>query len=132
MSERMIDHMGLKVADLDAMISFYEKALAPFGIKVLMRVGKELTGVANAAGLGREKPFLWFSDMGQTTPPTHIAIRAENREEVDAFYKAAMAAGGQDNGAPGLRPHYHPNYYGAFVLDPEGHNLEAVCHKAVD
>jgi catechol 2,3-dioxygenase-like lactoylglutathione lyase family enzyme len=132
MSERMIDHMTLNVADFAAMLSFYEKALAPLGIAVIIRFGKDVTGAGEFVGLGREKPFLWLSDKGKTTPSTHIAIRAENREEVDAFYKAAMAAGGQDNGAPGLRPHYHPNYYGAFVLDPEGHNLEAVCHKAVE
>jgi predicted lactoylglutathione lyase len=94
-----------------------------------MQVGKEITGDFNGAGLGREKPFLWISDAGKTEPRMHIAIRAETREEVDAFYKAALDAGGKDNGAPGPRPHYHANYYGAFVLDPEGHNLEAVCHK---
>ena len=132
MSERMIDHMSLKVADFAAMVSFYEKALAPLGIAVMMRFGKDVTGAGEVVGLGREKPFLWLVEKGKTTPPTHIAIRAESRDEVDAFYKAAMAAGGQDNGAPGLRPHYHPNYYGSFVIDPEGHNLEAVCHKAVE
>ena len=131
MSERMIDHMSLSVADFPAMVSFYERALAPLGIKVLMRFGKDVTGSYEVAGLGGEKPFLWVADAGKTTPRMHLAIRAEDRAEVDAFHKAALAAGGQDNGAPGLRPHYHPNYYGAFIIDPEGHNLEAVCHKAV-
>ena len=132
MSERMIDHMTLNVADFASCIAFYEKVLAPLGIKVLMRFGRDITGSYEFAGLGREKPFLWLSDAGKTEPPMHIAIRAESHEEVDAFYKAAIAAGGKDNGAPGLRPHYHPSYYGAFVLDPEGHNLEAVCHKAAE
>ena len=130
MSERMIDHVSLSVADFAAMVSFYEKALAPLGVKVLMRFGKEITGDFAVAGLGREKPFLWIADAGKTEPRTHLAIRAESRAEVDAFHRAALAAGGKDNGAPGLRPHYHANYYGAFVIDPEGHNLEAVCHKA--
>jgi catechol 2,3-dioxygenase-like lactoylglutathione lyase family enzyme len=130
MSERMIDHMSLSVGDFAPMLEFYEKALAPLGIKTMMRFGKDVTGDYEVAGLGCEKPFLWIADAGKTTPHIHIAIRAETRNEVDAFYRAAIAAGGQDNGAPGLRPHYHPDYYGAFVLDPEGHNLEVVCHKA--
>ncbi len=87
--------------------------------------------VIEVAGFGREKPFLWIADAGKTEPRMHLAIRAEDRAEVAAFYNAALAAGGKDNGAPGLRPHYHANYYGAFVIDPEGHNLEAVCHKAL-
>jgi catechol 2,3-dioxygenase-like lactoylglutathione lyase family enzyme len=129
MSERMIDHMSLSVSDFPGMVTFYEKALAPLGIKTLMRFGKEVTGGYEVAGLGGEKPFLWIADAGKTEPRMHIAIRADSRDEVDAFYEAAMAAGGRDNGPPGLRPHYHPDYYGAFVVDPEGHNLEAVCHK---
>lgn len=130
MSERIIDHMGLSAADFARMLEFYEKAFAPLGIKTMMRFGKDVTGDFEVAGLGREKPFLWLADAGQTTPRIHIAIRADDRGEVDAFYQAAIAAGGQNNGAPGLRPHYHADYYGAFVLDPEGHNLEVVCHKA--
>jgi catechol 2,3-dioxygenase-like lactoylglutathione lyase family enzyme len=128
MSERMIDHMGLNVADFAAMLAFYEKALEPLGITAMMRFGKEVTGSFEVAGLGREKPFLWITGVGKTEPRMHIAIRADSHAEVDAFYQAAIAAGGKDNGAPGLRPHYHANYYGAFVIDPEGHNLEAVCH----
>ncbi|MGB0087327.1 MAG: VOC family protein [Rhodomicrobiaceae bacterium] len=127
----MIDHVSLSAADFPAMVSFYEKALAPLGVKVLMRFGKEVTGGYEVAGFGREKPFLWIADAGKTEPRMHLAIRAEDRAEVAAFYNAALAAGGKDNGAPGLRPHYHANYYGAFVIDPEGHNLEAVCHKAL-
>ena len=127
----MIDHMSLNVADFAAMLAFYEQALAPLGITVVKRFGKEVTGDPDVAGLGREKPFLWIADAGKTEPRMHIAIRTDERAEVDAFYQAAIAAGGTDNGAPGLRPHYHADYYAAFVIDPEGHNLEVVCHKAL-
>jgi catechol 2,3-dioxygenase-like lactoylglutathione lyase family enzyme len=129
MNERMIDHVSLNVADFAAMLAFYEKALEPLGMTVMMRFGKEVTGSFEVAGLGREKPFLWVAGVGKTEPNMHLAIRADNHAEVDAFYRAAIAAGGKDNGAPGLRPHYHADYYGAFVIDPEGHNLEAVCHS---
>ncbi len=129
MTERMIDHMSLSAADFAGMLAFYEKALAPLGITALMRFGKDVTGGYEVAGLGGTKPFLWIAGAGKTEPRMHLAIRADTHEEVDAFYKAALAAGGTDNGAPGIRPQYHPNYYGAFVIDPEGHNLEAVCHK---
>lgn len=131
MSELIIDHTGLSVADFPAMLAFYEKALAPLGVTTLMRLGKEETGDFDGAGLGREKPILWIAGGGQATPRVHIAIRADSRADVDAFHAAAMAAGGTDNGAPGVREHYHPTYYAAFVLDPEGHNLEAVCHRGV-
>ena len=129
MSERMIDHMSLNVADLTVMEAFYEKAFTPLGVKAMMRLGKEITGSVDVVGFGAEKPFFWLVGTRKTEPSQHIAFRAESRDEVDAFYKAALDAGGKDNGAPGLRPHYHENYYGAFVLDPEGHNVEAVCHK---
>jgi catechol 2,3-dioxygenase-like lactoylglutathione lyase family enzyme len=99
-------------------------------MSILQEFGKEVTGDHPVCGIGADgKPFLWISGGGKTSPHTHICIRAETRAQVDAFYKAGLAAGGKDNGAPGLRPHYHPNYYGAFVLDPEGHNVEAVCHN---
>jgi catechol 2,3-dioxygenase-like lactoylglutathione lyase family enzyme len=130
MSERIIDHIGLNVVDFAAMTAFYEKALGPLGVKVMMRLGKEVTGSFEVAGLGREKPFLWIAGVGKTEPHMHIAIRADSHAEVHAFHEAALAAGGRDNGAPGPRPHYHANYYGAFIIDPEGHNLEAVCHEA--
>ncbi len=129
MSERMMDHMSVHVADLKAMRAFYEKACAPLGMSVVMQVTKEMTGYADMAGFGGHKPFLWLVGTEKTTPPLHMALKAETRAEVDAFYAAAMAAGGQDNGKPGIREHYHPNYYAAFVIDPEGHNLEAVCQK---
>jgi len=124
-----IDHIGLSVSDFDAAKRFYVAALAPLRMSVIMEFGKEVTGDQPVAGLGADgKPFLWISGGGRTSPHTHIAIRAETRAQVDAFHKAALAAGGTDNGAPGLRPMYHPNYYGAFVLDADGHNIEAVCH----
>ena len=86
---------------------------------------------AYGVGLGRGgKPQLWLSQGEPPVSPLHIAFAARNRAEVDAFHAAALAAGGKDNGAPGLRPHYHPNYYGAFAIDPDGHNIEAVCHSA--
>jgi catechol 2,3-dioxygenase-like lactoylglutathione lyase family enzyme len=129
MSERVIDHMSLNVADLATSEAFYTKTLAPLGVKVMMRFGKEITGGADIMGFGAEKPFFWLAGTQKTTPAQHIAFRANSRAEVDAFYKAALEAGGKDNGAPGVRPHYHENYYGAFVLDPEGHNIEAVCHE---
>ena len=128
----ILDHMGLSVADLDRALAFYEKALAPLQISLVMRVTAEQAGGHAAAGLGRSgKPSFWLSAEGKTHPHTHIAFVADNRAAVDAFYRAALAAGGSDNGAPGPRPIYHPNYYGAFVLDPDGHNIEAVCHAPV-
>lgn len=116
----MIDHISLRVRDLDRAIEFYTLALAPLGYQVLM----EFPG---AAGLGvHGKPDFWLTRSVKTAP-THIAFAAD-RDEVMRFYHAALAAGGEDHGAPGLRPNYHPSYYGAFVLDPEGNNIEAVCH----
>ena len=117
----MIDHISLNVRDLEASKRFYAAALAPLGYAVMM----EFPGVA---GLGDGKPDFWIGSEGGLNKPMHIAISADDRATVDAFYKAAMEAGGRDNGAPGIRAHYHPNYYGAFVLDPDGHNIEAVCH----
>lgn len=126
----IIDHLGLSFADYPRALSFYENALAPLGISVLMQFGKEQTGGPDVAGFGRDgKPEFWISDGGATAPRLHIAFVADSRAAVDAFYEAALAAGGKDNGAPGVRTIYHPNYYGAFVLDSEGHNVEAVCHR---
>jgi catechol 2,3-dioxygenase-like lactoylglutathione lyase family enzyme len=118
----MIDHIGLEVADYAKSKAFYIAALAPLGYSVLM----EHDG---GCGMGRDpKPDFWINVGVPTKPALHIAFTSPDRKTVDAFYKAAMAAGGHDNGAPGLRIWYHPNYYGAFVLDPDGHNIEAVCH----
>ena len=125
----MIDHVGFPVSDYERSKAFYLKALAPLGYGLIMEVTAEQTGRAAAAGFGADgKPDFWFGGGGAMNKPVHIAIAAKDRATVDAFYKAAIAAGGRDNGPPGIRPHYHPNYYGAFVLDPDGHNIEAVCH----
>jgi catechol 2,3-dioxygenase-like lactoylglutathione lyase family enzyme len=91
-------------------------------------VPKEYTGGMNVVGYGRDHAQFWVSEGGQVGPGRHYAFSARNRAEVDAFYKAAMANGGKDNGGPGTRPHYHEHYYGAFVFDPDGNNVEAVCH----
>jgi catechol 2,3-dioxygenase-like lactoylglutathione lyase family enzyme len=124
-----LDHTSLSVSDYAAAKAFYTAALSPLGIGVQMEVSKEAAGF-DAAGFGTAgKPFFWLAGGGRTTPHVHLAFGAGSRAEVDAFYKAAIAAGGKDNGAPGIRAHYHPNYYGAFVLDADGNNIEAVCHK---
>jgi catechol 2,3-dioxygenase-like lactoylglutathione lyase family enzyme len=126
-----LDHVSLSVSDFAAARAFYDAALKPLGITVQMQVTREETGGSyEGAGYGiAGKPFFWLGSGGKTTPATHIAFAADTRAGVDAFYQAAITAGGKDNGAPGLRPHYHPNYYGAFVLDADGNNIEAVCHK---
>jgi catechol 2,3-dioxygenase-like lactoylglutathione lyase family enzyme len=125
----MIDHIGIDVSDLERSKTFYQRALAPLGYALLMEVPAALTGHSDVAGFGEApKPDFWISRGTANRPPVHVAFRAANRKMVDAFYRAALAAGGKDYGAPGLRPHYHPNYYGAFVIDPDGHNIEAVCH----
>ena len=125
----MIDHMGVDVSNFDAAKKFYSAALAPLGLSLLSEVPAELTGRAAVAGFGTapEAEF-WICDAAVTQPPLHVAFRASNRAMVDGFYRAALQAGGRDNGAPGIRAVYHPNYYAAFVLDPDGHNIEAVCH----
>lgn len=124
----ILDHLGIPVTDFTRSKGFYERALAPLGITVVMEVPAELTGNGAAAGFGRgRKPAFWIGEDPRAGR-THVAFTAANRAEVDAFHAAALAAGGRDNGAPGLRPHYHPDYYGAFVLDPDGHNIEAACH----
>ncbi|OCW57728.1 VOC family protein [Hoeflea olei] len=125
----MIDHIGVHVRDFAAASRFYDAAFAALGSSMVMTVPKEYTGGVQTAGYGREKPYFWITEGAPQTPPVHVALAAGSRAEVDAFYQAAMAAGGSDNGAPGLRPHYHPNYYGAFVRDPDGNNIEAVCHR---
>lgn len=119
----IIDHIGLAVSDPEKSKAFYSRCLAPLGIKLVM-------DVQGWSGFGRnDKPDFWFGAHGTVQHPMHIAFRADNRQQVDAFYEAALAAGGRDNGPPGIREIYHPNYYGAFVFDPDGHNIEAVCHK---
>jgi catechol 2,3-dioxygenase-like lactoylglutathione lyase family enzyme len=126
-----LDHVTLVVSDFARSKAFYEKALAPLGIQKLMEFGQ-------GCGFGRDqKPEFWIA-QGPTSfqkleqlriiTPTHVAFAARSRAEVEAFYKAALAAGGKDFGPPGLRPEYHPNYYGGFVLDPDGHDVEATFH----
>ncbi|QKR99071.1 VOC family protein [Sphingomonas sp. CL5.1] len=125
----MIDHIGIGAADYAAARRFYDAALAPLGIAVVMEVTAEESGGYHGVGYGREgKPFFWLSGGGARGAGIHVAFTAPTRAAVDAFHAAAMAHGGRDNGAPGLRPHYHPDYYGAFVFDPDGINVEAVCH----
>jgi catechol 2,3-dioxygenase-like lactoylglutathione lyase family enzyme len=125
----MLDHVGFEVGDLARSRTFYEAALGPLGIGLMM----EFEG---ALGFGKEtehgpKPFFWINARGRpAVEGAHVAFGVRSTDEVDAFHAAAIAAGGTDNGAPGLRPVYHPGYYGAFVLDPDGNNVEAVCHRA--
>ena len=119
----IIDHIGLAVSDYDSSKRFFCPALAPLGIELVMEV-------QGWAGLGKAgKAELWFGVGAQAHPPMHIAFTAESRDQVRAFHAAALAAGGTDNGPPGIREVYHPNYYGAFVISPDGHNVEAVCHR---
>jgi len=123
----MLDHIGIPIADYARSKAFYEKALAPLGYSLVMEVPQTGNG-ERAAGFGADgKPDFWIGSEGGLNRAVHIALLATDRATVDAFYRAALAAGGKDNGAPGLRPHYHANYYGAFVFDPDGHNIEAVC-----
>ena len=135
----MLDHINIRVADYERSKRFYEAALAPLGYTLAME---------SASGAGFSRGFIpdfWIKQgepLGFGTPPrspaaagcggpaVHVAFASDDRSGVDAFYQAALAAGARDNGVPGLRPEYHPNYYGAFVLDPDGYNIEAVCHKA--
>ena len=126
----MIDHIGMPVSDVARATEFYLKALTPLGISIIMEVSAEESGHGAAVGFGANfKPFFWIGEAeGLGGGHVHVAFAAPCREAVDAFYRAAIAAGGKDNGPPGLRPHYHANYYGAFVLDPDGNNIEAVCH----
>jgi catechol 2,3-dioxygenase-like lactoylglutathione lyase family enzyme len=118
----IVDHIGFAVKDYQRSRDFYLKALAPLGIRLMM----EGEGWAM---LGREKPEFWFGAHGTPPGPIHLAFAAEGRAEVRAFHEAALAAGAKDNGGPGVREEYHKDYYGAFVIDPDGHNIEAVCHK---
>jgi catechol 2,3-dioxygenase-like lactoylglutathione lyase family enzyme len=119
----IVDHLGVNVTDVERAKAFYAKALAPLGVSILMEGH-------GWVGMGKDrKPEFWFGAEGGTPSPVHVAFAAADRAMVRAFYAAAMAAGGRDNGPPGIREIYHPHYYGAFVLDPDGHNIEAVCHK---
>ncbi|MES2856212.1 MAG: VOC family protein [Bdellovibrionota bacterium] len=126
----MIDHTGLQVSNPEKSRKFYDQALAPLGYSIITEVPKEFSGGIFVAGYGvAPVPDFWVVEGEPNKPHVHVAFRAESRAQVDAFYKAAIAAGGRENGAPGPRPHYHQDYYGAFVLDPDGHNIEAVCRE---
>jgi len=126
----MIDHTGIVVSDFDKSKNFYSKVLSAIGYSLLMEFPASVTGHTDVAGFGEPpKPDFWVSKGSPNNPPIHVAFHVGTRAQVDAFFKAAITAGGRDNGPPGLRLHYHPNYYGAFVLDPDGHNIEAVCHS---
>lgn len=118
----LFDHIGFNVSDFPAMRSFLVAVLEPLGYGITM----EDTGWAMVGRAGQGQ--FWFGSFGNAPGPIHIAFAAQDREQVRRFHAAALAAGGKDNGAPGLRPNYHPNYYGAFVIGPDGHNFEAVCH----
>ncbi|MBX3635033.1 MAG: VOC family protein [Rubrivivax sp.] len=127
----MIDHMTFRASDIARTQAFYSAALAPLGYALVYDATHDGHRVL---GYGRDGRIdTWFVDgpsdgSGGPTTGCHLAWRAPGRAAVDAFHAAAVAAGGRDNGAPGLRPHYHPDYYGAFVIDPDGNNVEAVCH----
>ncbi len=126
----MLDHVGLAVRDVARSRAFYEQALAPLGYRVLGAVPPEETASGGAAVLfGVDEPDFVIADNERPGEGNHVAFRAESRAHVDAFHAAALAAGGRDNGAPGLRPQYGLNYYAGFVLDPDGFNVEAVCHR---
>ncbi|HKD43812.1 MAG TPA: VOC family protein [Myxococcaceae bacterium] len=125
----MLDHIGLRTKDYATAKRFYTAALAPLGYQLVMEFGPEDGLDYQGAGFGvGGKPDFWIG-VGQANGPVHVAFSAANRQAVDAFHAAALAAGGKDNGLPGPREHYHPNYYGAFVLDLDGNNVEAVCHR---
>ena len=130
----MIDHTGVVVSDFEASKAFYATALGAIGLTLLMEFPASVTGSTDVAGFGAPEtlaqglgPEFWLA-RGTPGNAVHVAFLVASRRLVESFHKAALGAGGRDNGAPGLRPHYHPNYYGAFVLDPDGHNIEAVCH----
>jgi catechol 2,3-dioxygenase-like lactoylglutathione lyase family enzyme len=124
-----IDHIGIGVSDISQARAFYESLLGPLGITVLMEIASDSLGSKpRRVGFGSEgKPFLWLQDSPTPSQGAHIALIAQSRAAVTAFHAVGLAAGGQDNGAPGVRPHYHANYYAAYVLGPDGVNLEAVC-----
>jgi catechol 2,3-dioxygenase-like lactoylglutathione lyase family enzyme len=122
----MLDHLGIAVTDFDRSKAFYARALAPLGITVLM---EPVPGIAGFGEQRDQKPYFWIGTRDAAQTGVHVAFAADTRELVDAFHAAALEAGATDNGAPGVRELYHPTYYGAYVLDPDGNNVEAVCHK---
>jgi len=126
----MLDHVGLAVADFDRSKAFFTEVLATLSIVPIKEITAEQTGAGAHIGFGTDdRAFFWIGTGRPPAGATHVAFVAESRAEVDAFHAAALQAGGTDNGAPGLRPHYHADYYGAFIYDPDGNNIEAVCRK---
>ena len=124
----MIDHITIGVNDFDASTTFYDAALAPLGVRRLFDVPAEETDGVRVTSYGDDRPWFWLAEERPTRGLLHVAFQATSRAQVNAFHAAALQKGGTDNGAPGLRPHYHDTYYAAFVRDPDGHNIEAVCH----
>ena len=120
----MLDHVSLCVSDIERSRKFYDQALRPLGIERLYAEGETASGYG-----ANRKAFFWIGLRKAVQTGSHVAFAAEDRQTVDRFHQAALSAGGRDNGPPGLRPHYHEDYYGAFVLDPDGHNIEAVCRR---
>lgn len=125
----MIDHITFGVSDFEKSTAFYDAVFGPLGVRRLFDVPMEHSGGVKVTGYGDDRPWFWLAEENATTGLMHIAFEAKKHAEVDAFYAAALRAGGQDNGPPGYRPHYHEDYYAAFVFDPDGHNIEAVCHS---
>jgi len=121
----MIDHVTFGVSEFERSVRFYDRALAPLGVR---RLFDDSSATVKVTGYGDTRPWFWIAEHDPTSGKLHIAIRADDRGAVDAFHREALLAGGTDNGGPELRPHYHPGYYGAFILDPDGHNIEAVFH----
>ena len=121
----ILDHVGYSVGDLDRSAAFYDAALAPLGIK--READYEYPG-GRVIGYGAAGPQFWINSGTAMRDHVHLAFAAKTHAEVDAFYAAAIAAGGRDNGGPGIRAEYHPDYYAAYVFDPDGHNIEAVCN----
>ncbi len=128
----MIDHITFGVADFARSCDFYDRAFAPLGVTRLFEVPTEHTGGVRVAGYGDARAWFWIAGENPTQGKMHVALEAASRAAVDAFYAEALAAGGRDNGAPGPRPHYDLDYYGAFVLDPDGNNIEAVCRTPAE
>lgn len=128
----ILDHVGFPVSDYQRSVAFYKAALAPLGIKILKQIALSDDDNDGYAGFGRERPQFWIGTGSVLSGRLHVAFAAADRQQVYDFYEAALAAGGRANGAPGLRPHYHANYFGGYVLDPDGHNIEAVNHLPDD
>lgn len=125
----MLDHIGFSVSDYARCRAFYAKVLEPLGYAPVMDVTREQSGGYEGTGFGANgRPYFWIGNGDRPGGPMHVAFIAASRTDVDRFYASALAAGGRDNGPPGIRAHYHPDYYGAFVFDPDGNNVEAVCH----